>query len=117
MAVQELRKVQQDTIGDPDGERLGRYLTAHLVLERAVHRRVVLAWLAAVLAVQLWFASRLPAPRSIFYLVLTAFAVGGGALLGAIANEIVCRQSIRQLSRGVQVETIELDDRRVAPRR
>jgi hypothetical protein len=115
--VDELVKVEQDMVSDPDGARLGQYLAAHLVLERAVRRRAFVAQVAAFLGVPLWFAIILSVPRPLFHLVLAGFALAAVGLLGAIASEIGCRQSIRQMARGVRVETIDAGDQRVAPRR
>jgi hypothetical protein len=115
--VDELVKVEQDMVSDPEGTRLGQYLAAHLALERAVRRRVFVAQVAAILGVSTWFAIILSVPRPLFHLVLAGFALAAAGLLGAISSEIVCRQSIRAMSRGVRIETVDAEDQRVAPRR
>lgn len=116
-AVKQLVEVRQDMAVDPDGQRLARYIAAHLVLERLARRRTNLVQLTAVLAVMLGLAAMLSVARPILRAVAGGCAVAVIALLAAVASEVVRRLSLSQMTRGVRIETIDPRDQRVAPRR
>lgn len=102
---------RQDLEADPKGEALSRFLAAHLVLERAVRRRVSLSQVTALLGVPLWLAIVLSWRRGVTGLVIAGFAASAVALFGAIIGEVLCRRGIRALSTHVRVVPVDLPGR------
>jgi hypothetical protein len=96
---------RQHVAADPRGEALGRYLAAHIALDRAVHRRVGRAQLTALLGAPLWLSIVLSWPRALSGLAIAVFAGSAFALVVAITGEIICRRTIRELSAQVRIQS------------
>jgi hypothetical protein len=108
--VVEILVARQDVASDPRGEALGRYLAAHIALDRAVHRRVGRAQLTALLGAPLWMAIVLSWPRGLAGVATAGFAVAATALFSAIAGEVSCRRTLRELSAVVRLQSVAVSD-------
>ena len=100
-------QVRPDRTSDPDGSRMSRFLVAHLMLERAVARRVALVHLVAILGAPLFICAAVHSLHRGLPVTLAMFGTAVGATLWALHQEQLHRRAARAAARGVEVNTID----------
>ena len=103
----EILQVRKDPGSDPDGSRMSRFLAAHLLLERAVARRVLLVHLMALVAVPLFLCAFVPSLHRGVGLTLVLFGVALAAVLRALYDENLHRVAARRAAAGVDVTRLD----------
>jgi hypothetical protein len=103
----EMIQVRPDPRTDPDGSRMGRFIAAHLLLERKVARRVFLVHVMALLGVPLFLCIAVPSLHSGLQLTFAFFGVALAAVLWALYDENVHRVAARRAAAGVDVTTLD----------
>ena len=103
----EILQVRPDPRSDPDGSRMSRFLLAHLLLERAVARRVLLVHVMALLAVPLFLCVAVPTLHPGLRLAFALFAPALAAVLWALRDENFRRIAARRAAAGVDVTTLD----------
>ncbi len=103
----EMLQVRQDPGSDPDGSRMSRFLAAHLLLERAVARRVLLVHLMALVAVPLFVCALIPSLHGGVRLALALFGGALAAVLQALHRENLHRVAVRRAASAVEVSRLD----------
>jgi hypothetical protein len=103
----EILQVRPDPQSDPDASRMSRFLIAHLLLERAVARRVLLVHVMALLGVPLFLCTAVPSLHAALRLTLALFAVALAAVLWALHDEALQRGAARRAAAGVDVTRLD----------
>jgi hypothetical protein len=103
----EIIQVRPDPRSDPDGSRMSRFLAAHLLLERAVARRVLLVHLVALIGGPFFLCAAIPSLHGGLRLTLALFGVALLAALWAVYDENVHRIAAGRAAVGVDVTTLD----------
>ena len=103
----EILQVRPDPRSDPDGSRMSRFVAAHLLLERAVARRVLLVHALALLAVPLFLCVAIPSLHTGLGLTLALFGAALAAVLWALYEENLHRIAARRAAAGVDVSPLD----------
>jgi len=92
-----------------DREGFGTYLAAHLALERATARRVLLAHLAALGGIPAWTCLLVPVSHALRTFSVWGFAVALAAFLASLASEASHRAALRDAEQTAPIRGIDTD--------